>query len=182
MSLPRWSSLCRVNYPRMTHHFSTHVFRTNNVRWINSFDTNFSSKWLINETFVRSPGEKREIVFTPISTLVMHVDMRGFRRVWGIQFGERFFEWRSNYIIECFFRTVTKRHFFQKIQIYFLKIIFFRLLKMYTRAILSNPRRVAAQQSVRNAVSFQLFIYGISALHFLKIQFILGNSNRRGML
>ena len=78
-SLPRWSSLCRVNYPRMTHHFSTHVFRTNNVRWINSFDTNFSRRWLINETFVRSPGEKREIVFTLISTQVIHADIRGFR-------------------------------------------------------------------------------------------------------
>ena len=53
---------------------------------------------------------------------------------------------------------------------------------MYTRAILSNTRRVAAQQSVRNSVSFYIFIYGISTLHsFLKIQFILGNSNRRGM-
>ena len=164
----------------MTHHFSTHVFRTNNVRWINSFDTNFSSKWLINETFVRSPGEKREIVFTLISTLVMHVDMRGFRTVRIIEFGECFL--RPNYTMECFFRSVTT-FFLQKYQNFFPKNVFFRLLKMYTRAILSNTRRVAAQQSVRNAVSFHIFIYGISTLHFFsKIQFILGNSNRRGML
>ena len=117
-SLPRWSSLCRVNYPRMTHHFSTHVFRTNNVRWINSFDTNFSSKWLINETFVRSPGEKREIVFTLISTLVMHVEMRGFRAVRIIEFPERFF---TTILWNAFFRSVTTffckdfKTFFQKI-------------------------------------------------------------------
>ena len=156
MSLPRWSSLCRVNYPRMTHHFSTHVFRTNNVRWINSFDTIFSSKWLINETFVRSPGEKREIVFTPISTLVMHVDIRGFQWVRGIQFGERHFEWRSNFysILLNAFSNCNQATFFALKKVNFLKIIFFRLLKMYTRAILSNTRRVAAQQSVRNTVSF----------------------------
>ena len=88
---------------------------------------------------------------------------------------------RRNYFMECFFRSVTT-FFLQKFQNFFPKNIFFRLLKMYTRAILSNTRRVAAQQSVRNAVSFQLLIYGISTLHFLKIQFILGNSNRRGML
>lgn len=123
MSLPRWSSLCRVNYPRMTHHFSTHVFRTNNVRWINSFDTNFSSKWLINETFVRSPGEKREIVFTPISTLVMRVDIRGFRMLPRTQFVERFLMMIKLYYW-MLFRTVTKPHFLHLEKSIFLKKIF----------------------------------------------------------
>ena len=149
----------------MTHHFSTHVFRTNNVRWINSFDTNFSSKWLINETFVRSPGEKREIVFTPISTLVMHVDMRGFRRVPRTQFGERFLNGDPSILLNAF-SNCNQATFFSKNSNIFFKNYFFRLLKMYTRAILSNTRRVAAQQSVRNAVSFHIFNYGISTLHF----------------
>ena len=92
--------------------------------------------------------------------------------------------------LSFFFNFLTKILFnfysafvFEKNLIRVHKIVFLRLLKMYTRAILSNTRRVAAQQSVRNSVSFYIFIYGISTLHsFLKIQFILGNSNRRGML
>ena len=90
---------------------------------------------------------------------------------------------RSNCLWNAFFDLSPRFFFCKNFKTFFQKIFFFRLLKMYTRAILSNTRRVAAQQSVRNAVSFHIFNYGISTLHFfLKIQFILGNSNRRGML
>ena len=67
--------------------------------------------------------------------------------------------------LSFFFNFLTKNLFsfysafvFEKNLIRYHKIVFLRLLKMYTRAILSNTRRVAAQQSVRNAVSKITFL------------------------
>ena len=52
------------------------------------------------------------------------------------------------------FTTYTSSTSFAKFQnIIFGQNIFFRFLKMYTRAILGATRRVAVQQSVRNTVS-----------------------------